>query len=161
MSEVEEFLAKVLELRDACLDETDAETFVGMLELMREIKRRVSDWVRDCEEAAADTFGGQRDWEVGRYRLEVRASDSRKWRNDDLVSAVRRVARFDPDTGAERSTEECLRIFTEAFRCTGNEVRRTFLKQHEIDVDEYSYDAKWRTTVRVIPIAPEVSDDNR
>lgn len=158
MEPLEALLAPLMRLRDECVNAAGAEEHIELLELIREAKRQVGDLVRDCERAAAETFAGQREWRIGRYKVEVRGSDTRKWHNDDLRQAVARIARFDPDTGEERTTDECVRIFAAAYRCSGNEIRKTWLKEHDLDIDEYSYDAIWRDSIRIIQLDPEASE---
>lgn len=154
-------LAPVRALYQAALDEPDAEKFLDLLVALRTVKREVDVLVRDADRAAVDTFSGQKEWVVGSYALEVRNSRARKFtaeQSADLRAAVARHARYDMDTGEARTVDEALAVYTEAFRCGGAEARVTWLKAHDIDVDEYST-GEWRASVTIAPapIEPEPS----
>lgn len=145
------YTAPIEQLLATLRDETNPERFVDLLVLMRAIKRDVDVIARDAENAAIDTFGGQREWTIGRHALEVRSSKRRRWTdNDGLRSRVGLVARFDPDTGEARTADDAVAILTKAFRCGGAEARTTWLKQHDIDPDDYS-EGEWSASITITP----------
>jgi len=144
-------------LVEAMLEAENPETVLDRLLEVREAKRYVADLSREAESIAAKMLDGIRNADIAHHRVEVRASARRTWSADsadDLRNAVGKVARFDPETGEMRSATEAVDIMRQAYRCGGAEVRITWLKDHDIDVDEYAV-ADWSTTVKITPIVLE------
>lgn len=141
-------------LLDDLKNEGDVSEFLDLVLAIREVKRRVSDLVRDADRLAAEALEGIRKETIGRHYVEVRYSKQRRWTDaDGLRSAVSRIARFDPETGEERSATDAVEILCAAYRCGGAEARTTWLTQHEIDPDEYS-EGDYRPTVTITPVVP-------
>lgn len=131
----------------------DPEKAILTLLALREAKALAAEYFREAEKLVASLLKGQKEAEIGDFSVKVRFAKSRKWSADnteDLRNAVIRLARFEPATGEERSSEEVAKTITEAFRCGGAEARLTWLERNGIDPDEYSA-GEWKPVVTIEP----------
>lgn len=129
------------------------EDVLDLLLVIREAKRLVSDEVRDAEKLVAEMLDGIKDANIGEHHVEVRYAKQRKWtpdQNEDLRRAVSLVARFDPESGEARTSEETVATMLDAYRCGGAEIRTTWMKKNDLDPDEYST-GDWKVSVLVTP----------
>lgn len=149
--EVHEIEQPLLELLATIEAETDGEALLDHLLHVRAIKDVVNSIARDAERAAAEKLEGVKTETYGRHQVEVRWSKARRWTDaDGLRSMVSRIARFDPESGEERTATEAVQILTSAFRCGGAEARMTWLKEHDIDPDEFS-EGDWKSSITITP----------
>ena len=139
----------IAQMYEDLVNESDSERFLDRLVELRELKRDIGLAVRDGERLAAEMLEGIKDADIGKHHVEVRWAKQRKWTdNDGLRTRIGIVARFDRETGEERGATDAIEIFTKAYRCSGGEVRTTWLKEHDIDPDEYS-EGDWRASVSI------------
>lgn len=117
----------------------DPERLLELLEAIRAMKGATSDACRAIEQSVAAAFDGVKDTQVGKYRVTFRWGKQRRWSdNEGLVSAVRRAAQWDQNTGEQNDAETFFAKLSSAFRLSGDNVRTTWLRDHDIDPDDYS-----------------------
>lgn len=157
MTETATALAAVYDLFARIENATNTEEMLDLIVVLRDVKREVDILTRDADKIAVETLGGMKEWTIGKHAVEIRSSKQRRWTDvEGLRTRVGLVARFDPATGEERTATEAVEILTAAYRCGGAEARTTWLKQHDIDPDDYS-EGTWRATcaISLAPISAE------
>lgn len=128
----------------------DPERLLELLEAIRAMKGATADACRAIEGLVSAAFDGVKDTQVGPYQVTFRWGKQRRWSdNEGLVSAVRRMAQWDQQTGEQNDAETFFKNLTSAFRLSGDNVRTTWLRDHDIDPDDYS-DGPYKCSIQLI-----------
>lgn len=134
----------------------DGERILELVETVRAMKNAAQDACRLIEMLASVAFDGEREVTVGKYQAAFRWSKQRKWTdNEELVAAVSRHVMWDKDTGEEATIQQLWTGIRGAFRLAGDNCRTTWLRDHDIDPDDFS-DGPSKCAITITPIVSVV-----
>ena len=135
---------------DIPMTSEEQESLLSLLEQIRVIKGLASDTCRVIEGLVTEAWQGNKDAMVGPYSVQFRWGKQRKWSdNDGLVSAVTRQAMWNQETGEVNPTEVVIHNLRSAFRLSGDNVRTTWLRDHDIDPDNYG-DGPYKCSIQIV-----------
>lgn len=140
------------EMEEEARASDDGERILELVEMARAMKSAAQDACRMIEKLASVAFDGEREVTVGKYQAVFRWSKQRKWTdNEQLVAAVSRQVMWNQETGEQTTPQQLWEGVRAAFRLAGDNVRTTWLRDHDIDPDDYS-DGPSKCAIIITPV---------